>query len=138
MVGLRGYKLTSALVAFLATPKPRPRRPRNAAFVQSHRIRYRLDSAAIEELLAEYGRGATAAELGRRYGVAKSSVLRILHGSPVPVRYRRFSEADITQVVTLYRQGVPQAEIAKQVGRGAGAVWHILERAGLVGRHSVL
>jgi DNA-binding MurR/RpiR family transcriptional regulator len=40
-------------------------------------------------MVAEYVAGATAAELGRRYGVAKSSVLRLVRHAGQPVRHLR-------------------------------------------------
>jgi DNA invertase Pin-like site-specific DNA recombinase len=128
------YRLNPALTKFLVAPRRRPKRHKSPANRRIHRIPDRLPAGVIDELLVAYQGGASAAELGRRYGIGKATVLRLLHGAAVPVRYPRLSDADITQVVKLYQQGVRQAEIARRVGRSPDAVWHVLNREGLVGR----
>lgn len=93
-----------------------------------------LIRASIAQLAAEYEAGTSAAELDQRYGMAKSSVVTLLRAAGVALRYPRLSAADVTLIVELYGQGLPQAEIAAHVGRSPGAIWHVLERAGVVGR----
>jgi hypothetical protein len=101
---------------------------------RQHRIAKRLPAGTLQKLVAEYVAGTPAAELGRRYGLAKSTVRTVLRVAGVSVRYPRLSAADGARVVELYGQGLPQTEIAARVGRSPGAVWHVLRRAGLVGR----
>jgi DNA-binding CsgD family transcriptional regulator len=96
-------------------------------------VRQRLDADVIEQLVDAYLKGATAKQLGERYGLAKSTVLVILRGAGVAVRHRRFSSAEAAQVVELYLAGRPQTEIAQLLGRSPSAVWHALRRAGCVG-----
>lgn len=82
--------------------------------------------------------GTPAAEVGRRYGLAKSTVLALIRMVGVSARYPRLSTADVARVVELYGQELPQTEIAAHIGRSPGAVWHVLHRAGLVGRRQSL
>jgi DNA-binding CsgD family transcriptional regulator len=97
-----------------------------------------LPAETIRKLVAEYVAGTPAAELGRRYGLAKSTVLTLLRMAGASVRYPRLSAADVAQVAELFRQGLPQTEIAARMGRSPGAVWHVLQRAGLVGQRESL
>jgi hypothetical protein len=54
-----------------------PARPKRRAHRRrERRVSKRLEAGTIDRLVAEYVAGTTAAELGRRYGLAKSSVLR--------------------------------------------------------------
>jgi hypothetical protein len=45
---------------------------------RERRISKRLEPESIDRLVAEYVAGTTAAELGRRYGIAKNSVLQLV------------------------------------------------------------
>jgi hypothetical protein len=75
----------------------------------------------IDHLVAEYAGGTTAAEIGQRYGLAKS-ILRLvreagrygIRGS-APLRRLSWSQC--------MRAGPPQKEIAQRLGRSQSAVW---------------
>ena len=82
----------------------------------------------IEHLVAEYAGGTTAAEIGQRYGLAKSSVLRFVRQAGERVRHPRFSASETAQLVAPYGAGLPQKEIAQRLGRSQSAVWHCLRR----------
>jgi DNA-binding NarL/FixJ family response regulator len=92
-----------------------------------------LQAQTIEYLIAEYAAGTTAAELGKRYGIAKSSVLRLLREAGERVRHPRLSTDETAEVARLFKSGLPQRDIAKLLERSPSAVWHCLRRAGLVG-----
>ncbi|HEY6686215.1 MAG TPA: helix-turn-helix domain-containing protein [Propionibacteriaceae bacterium] len=81
-------------------------------------------------MVAEYVAGTTAAELGRRYGIAKSSVLRLVRQAGERVRHPRLSATDTARLVQLYEAGLPQKDIAQRLGRSPSAVWHCLRRLG--------
>ena len=134
MVGLRGYKLNPALQRYLAAGPPVQEARGRPCQRRPDRIAKRLPAESIQTLVAEYVAGAPAAELGRRYGLAKTTVISVLRAADVRVRHARLSAADIARIVELHGKGLPQTEIAVRVGRSPGAVWHVLERAGLVGR----
>ena len=67
----------------------------------SKRLRYQM----IERLVAEYVAGTTAAELGRRHGLAKSKVLRLVRQAGERVRHQRLSRSETARLVQLYRAG---------------------------------
>jgi len=106
-------------------PARRARRPRH------RRVSKRLEAETIDRLVAEYVAGTTAAELGQRYGLAKSSVLRLVRQAAERVRHPRLSENDTAQLVALYEAGFSQKDIAARLGRTPSAVWHCLRRAGM-------
>jgi hypothetical protein len=91
-----------------------------------------LPPEVIEHLAAEYRIGSTAADLGRRYGVAKTTILRLIRQAGEPVRYPRLSLDETASVRTLYEAGLTQKDIAERLGRSPSAVWHCLRRLGLV------
>ena len=70
-----------------------------------HRIANRLPSETIQKLVAAYVAGTPAAEVGLRYGLAKSSVLTLIRMAGVSVRYPRLSAADVARVVELHAEG---------------------------------
>jgi DNA-directed RNA polymerase specialized sigma24 family protein len=131
MVGLRGFKLNPALLTWVMDALPR--RPRRRDRRRDRRISKRLDADAIERLVTEYVAGTPSAELGQRYGLAKSSVLRLVRGASERVRHPRLSVTETAQLIALYEAGLPQKDIAERLGRSPSAVWHVLRRHGLIG-----
>jgi len=97
---------------------------------RERRVRKRLHAETIDRLVAEYSAGTTAAELGRRYGIAKSSVLRLVRHAGQPVRHLRLSATETARLVQLYEAGLPQKDIAQRLGRSPSAMWHCLRRLG--------
>jgi hypothetical protein len=76
VVGLRGLKSNPARLTYVTTTVP-ARRAQRRDRRRQRRVSRRLEHETIDRLVAEYVAGATAAELGRRYGIAKSSVLQL-------------------------------------------------------------
>jgi DNA-directed RNA polymerase specialized sigma24 family protein len=99
---------------------------------RERRVGKRLKAEAIEHLVAEYVAGTTAAELGRRHGLAKSSVLRLVRQAGERVRHQRLSQSETARLVELYQAGLSQKDIAERLGKSPSAVWHCLRRAKLV------
>jgi hypothetical protein len=60
-----------------------------------HKLTSRLAASEIEELLAAYQSGQTAKDLAALHGIAKSTVLRLLHERGVAVRSRGFRSAPV-------------------------------------------
>jgi len=58
-------------------------------------------------MVAEYAAGTTAAELSQRYGIAKSSVLRLLRQVGELVRHPRIDPAETARLIQLYEAGLP-------------------------------
>jgi DNA-binding NarL/FixJ family response regulator len=100
---------------------------------RERQISKRLEPKTVDRLVAEYMTGTTSAKLGRRYGIAKSSVLGLVRQAGEQVRHPRLSVAETARLVGLYEAGLPQKDIAERLGRSPSAVWHYLRRAGLVG-----
>jgi hypothetical protein len=96
----------------------------------AHRVDVRLDEQTIELLLADYRSGASGRQLAERYGLARSTVIGLLRRHGVPIRYPRVTPAEQAEMLTLYRAGVRQVDIAAQFDREPGNVWHVLKRAG--------
>ena len=105
-----------------------PRQPVRHTSRRERRVSKRLDAEAIDRLVAEYVDGSPSAEIGSRYGIDKSSVLRLVRAAGNPVRYPRFSTAETAQLVALYEAGLSQVNIAERLGRSPSAVWHCLQR----------
>jgi DNA-binding NarL/FixJ family response regulator len=132
VIGLRGFKLNPALLSYVIAG-PRARLPRRSGRHRGERrISNRLEAEAIERLVAEYAGGTTAADLGQRYGLAKSSVLRLVRQAGERVRRPRLSVTEAARVGQLYEAGLRQKDIAERLGRSPSAVWHCLHRLGLV------
>jgi transposase-like protein len=132
-VGLRGFKLNPALLTYVTTTLP-ARRAQRRDRRRERRISKRLEPESIDRLVAEYVAGTTAAELGRRYGIAKNSVLQLVRQAGEGVRYPRLSASETAQLVALYDAGLGQKDIAERLGRTPSAVWHWLRRLGLGGQ----
>jgi transposase-like protein len=124
-----GFKLNPALWAHVASPLP-ARIARNRGLRRERRVSTRLEAETINRLVAEYVAGTTAAELGRRYGIAKSSVLRLVRQAGERVRHPRLSATETARLVQLYEAGLPQKDIAQRLGRSPSAMWHCLRRLG--------
>jgi transposase-like protein len=129
LVGLRGFKLNPAVLTYITStlPAQQARRPCRR---RERRVGKRLEAETIDRLVAEYARGTTAAKLGRRYGIGKSSVLALVRQAGERVRHLRLSSSEITRMVALHEAGLLQKDIAEQIGRSRSAVWHCLRRLG--------
>jgi hypothetical protein len=123
--------LNLGLLTYLAGG-PRPRSSRRTDRRDERRVTKRLQADTIERLVAEYRAGSTAADLGHRYGIAKTTVLRLIRRAGETVRHPRLSPAETARLVELYKSGLPQKDIPERLGRSQSAVWHCLRRAGLV------
>lgn len=77
-----------ALVARLAEgqlhPRPQP------TTLRPHKFVHRLPPSRIDRLVREYEAGTTAAAVALKYGIAKGTVLRLLHERGVEVRSRGY------------------------------------------------
>jgi transposase-like protein len=57
-------------------------------------------------------------------------MLELLKSNGVVLRYPRLTDEECARAVALYQQGVRQVDIARELGRDKGHVWHVLRRAG--------
>jgi DNA-binding transcriptional regulator LsrR (DeoR family) len=123
--------LNPALLAYATDEPPQQSTRRDSR--PERRISKRLNVDTVERLVGEYAAGTTAAEVGRRYGLARNSVLALVRQAGERVRHPRLSKSETAQMVSLYEAGLSQVDIAERLGRSPSAVWHCLQRAGLAG-----
>lgn len=64
-----------------------PKKPDPKA-IHIHKLQHRLGEPQIQQLTQEYELGTPASALAKRYGIGKSSILRVLHERGIPVRPR--------------------------------------------------
>jgi DNA-binding CsgD family transcriptional regulator len=125
-----GIQIEPALLTYVSEgARARPARGRGRR--REWWLSKRLDPETVERLVAEYSGGTAAADVGRRYGVGKNSVLRLVRAAGKSVRHPRLSVAETAQLLALYESGLSQKDIAGRLGRSPSAVWHCLRRAGL-------
>jgi hypothetical protein len=105
-----------------------------APVVPRVRIADRLDEPAIDQLVRDYQAGATGWQLATQFGLARSTVIKLLKERGVVVRRPRVTDEDKAEMVRLFLDGMTQVAIAARFGRDPGLIWHVLERAGLKGR----
>ena len=74
--------------------------------------------------------GRPPPELGQRYGLAQSSVIRLVRDADERLRHLRLSASETARLVALYEVGLSQKDIAVQLWRSPSAVWHCLRRLG--------
>jgi hypothetical protein len=129
-VGLRGFRLNPTLLAYVTDESPSQARHRGRR--RERRISKRLNAEQIELLIAEYVAWKPSAELGRRYGIAKSSVVRLVREAGELVRHPSLSTAQTAQLIALHEAGLSQKDIARRLRRSPSAVWHCLRRMGLI------
>lgn len=94
------------------------------------RVNFRLNEQRVQQLLADYQAGCTGRELAEHYGLARSTVIRLLRQHGVAVRHPRVTPDEAAEMVRLYRSGVRQVDIGARFGRDPGNIWHLLKRAG--------
>jgi DNA-binding CsgD family transcriptional regulator len=131
-VGLRGFRLNPAVLAYVTGTLP-TQRARRVHHRRERRVGKLLSGEAIDRVVAEYRAGRSAAELGRQYGLAKNSVLALVRQAGERVRHPRLSTSETARLIALYEAGLSQKDIAVRLGRSPSAVWHCLRRKGLVG-----
>jgi hypothetical protein len=90
VVGLRGFKLNATLLTHIADGPPTVP-SRRVDHRRERPVSRRLRAETIERMVAEYLAGATALELGRQYGLAKGSVIRLVRQAGGRVRHPRLT-----------------------------------------------
>ncbi|GLZ06788.1 helix-turn-helix domain containing protein [Actinomadura sp. NBRC 104412] len=102
-----------ALLRKLPSPTdPEPeRRPRD---VRSHAKQ--LKEREAQQVVAAYRAGATVYELGRRFGIHRNTVSKILKRQGVRMRMGGMSPEQIDEAVNLYQEGWSLARIGKHMG----------------------
>ncbi|WP_449279811.1 hypothetical protein [Leucobacter sp. GX0328] len=85
-----------------------------------------------EEILALYGNGLNAEEVGRQIGRPGRTVLDVLRRHDIKLRRRtKLDEIDSEEVVELYESGLSPIEVGTRLGISSNSVNKILIQAGI-------
>jgi transposase-like protein len=99
---------------------------------QPHKLSQRLSDETVADILAAYHAGATTREVGKRFGVAHSSVNKLLKQHGVTPRRRSPSPDELQRAAELYEAGLSTRVIAEHLGFGASTILRALSKAGVV------
>jgi hypothetical protein len=99
-----------------------------------HRLDQRLDAAVVEELVAAYQAGVATGELRQRYGLSQGSVLKLLRGHDVTMRWQGLTEPDKLVAADLCRNGATLAQLGTRFGVSPNVVRRALLAAGVAMR----
>jgi DNA-binding CsgD family transcriptional regulator len=99
-------------------------------------VQKRLESAAVDELVAAYRAGLTLRELAARYGVHRNTVRHLVGCAGVTPRYRALGPAEIAEATRMYASGMSLAAVGRLLGVHANTVRSALIKAGIRTRDS--
>lgn len=102
-----------ALIKKLPNPSTQVRRPARERTPGTAR---QLKAAQVQELIAGYRAGATVYELGKRFGIDRKTVSRILHRHQVRMRRRGLTTEQAEEVVQLHNEGWSTYKISIKMG----------------------
>ncbi|AQP52592.1 hypothetical protein BW733_11605 [Tessaracoccus flavescens] len=86
----------------------------------------------VDDLVAQYGRGATLVELASVFGVNRRTVATHLTRREVTISRGRFDPSRIHEAADLYLSGLTLVEVGVKVGAGHQAVRRALASHGVV------
>jgi len=86
-----------------------------------------------EEIIALYHQGIDAVQIASRYKISSTTAYDVLKRHGVKRRtnsdiFRKLSQEQEEEVISLYQQGLPASEIASRYGINDQTVYNILER----------
>jgi DNA-binding transcriptional regulator LsrR (DeoR family) len=102
-----------------------------------NKLSQRLSNETVALILVAYAAGATTREVGQRFGLAHSSVNKLLKQHGVAARQRSLSHDEVQRAVELYEAGQSTRIIAEHLGFGASTVTRVLYAAGVTLRPAV-
>jgi len=98
-------------------PKPKPR----------YRLADRLGSEVLDCIVARYEAGEPTTALAAKYGIAKSSLLRLLEARGITMRNQRLTPDQEQQILKLRQQRMAIRTIAAKVGCSYGTAQAFLK-----------
>ncbi len=104
------------------------------ASYQPRKLSQRLPDETVAAMLAAYQAGATTREVGERFGLAHSTINKLLRRHGVMARRRSPSAGEVWRAIELYEAGLSTRVIAGHLGFGASTVTRALVRAGVTMR----
>lgn len=87
-----------------------------------YRLADRLGPEILDRIVERYKAGEPTTALAAEYGIAKSSLLRLLKGRDIAMRHQRLTSGQEQQIRKLRRQGMAIRTIAAEIGRSYGTV----------------
>ena len=91
-----------------------------------------MGQARLEPVVARYRNGETSTVLADEFGVAKSTVLRILRDAHVVVRRQPMTPDQVGQAATLYESGLSLSHVARQLEVNQETMRVAILKAGVV------
>lgn len=126
---LTGVKL-DRLVATLDRWATRPQS--TAAPRHRHKLQQRADRAQVAaQVVADYQAGVSTTQLTTKYGIGKSSVLRILREAGVSMRKPPLAEAQIAEATRLYGAGLSVTAVGAALNLNPSTIWRTLISRGV-------
>ena len=104
---------------------------RRDSAADSRRVRRRLSSEAIAQVVERYQTGATAAELGAEHGVSKNGMLKLLREQGVQIRTKSLPTAVVTQAMHLHERGLSMRQVSEQLGVSRTALRRNFQKMGV-------
>lgn len=101
----------AALDRLVAKSTPRPQRPQPKRHPKQH-----LTSAQVSALVARYNAGTPSTQLVAETGMAKGTILKLLHANGAVIRRQGLSTDDVAHAAQLYAVGQSLAQIGSRFG----------------------
>ncbi|MCA4995233.1 helix-turn-helix domain-containing protein [Tsukamurella tyrosinosolvens] len=101
----------AALDSLVAKSTPRPQRPQPKRHPKQH-----LTPEQVSGLVARYNAGTPSTQLVAETGMAKGTILKLLHANGATIRRQGLSPEDITHAAHLYASGQSLAQIGSRYG----------------------
>lgn len=131
--GKAAAKVSKPKTASVRKPRPdtgQPRRPRG-----SNGLKTELSREKLEELVIRYKAGESSLSLGRAYGLAANTVIRILREQGVEIRPRaeqvKLPDEQLDRAIQRYKFGCSIRQIADELGIVHSTLKRILTEAGV-------
>lgn len=109
--------------------RARPRDTKSEVVIRD--VNRRLGSKTIARLVADYRAGIPTTDLTTKYGIGKSTVLRLLQDNNVPMRRQGVSENQTIQAIALYAEGKSLTMIADELKLAKQSIRLALLKAGV-------
>lgn len=92
----------------------------------------RLSAEDQVSVVARYSNGETSTTLAEEYGVAKSTILRILREARVVVRRQPMTLEQVSEAAQLYEAGLSLSQVAKRLDVNQETMRTAILKAGVV------
>ena len=108
-----------------------PIRPTELAQAPKRRHKRRLETAEIDQIVAEYTSGASTHEIAKTHSISKSRVAGLLRDQDVKLRRQGLTAKQVSEAIQLYPAGRSLAWLAARYGVSPTTVARTLRRHGI-------